>query len=112
MRLVLRAYEPEELLIQGRYRAPGRAAQLSVLSGVKVRITFRESDMPDISRRSLAAGVGLLAGAVALPARQQQLAAASAPKVRAQPLTFNPEKVKWLSAQSLAEHHAIYARAA
>ena len=66
--------------------------------------------MPEISRRSLAAGVGLLAGAVAVPAAAQQLlAVASAPKVRAQPLTFNPDKVKWLSAQSITEHHAIYA---
>ena len=62
--------------------------------------------MPDISRRSLAAGVGLLAGAMAVPAAaQQQLAAADAPKFRVQPLTFNPDKIKWLSAQSIAEHH-------
>ena len=66
--------------------------------------------MPEISRRSLAAGVGLLAGAVAVPtAAQQLLAVASAPKFRAQPLTFNPDKIKWLSAQSITEHHAIYA---
>jgi superoxide dismutase, Fe-Mn family len=66
--------------------------------------------MPEISRRSLAAGVGLLAGAVAVPAAAQQLlAVASAPKFRAQPLTFNPDKIKWLSAKSITEHHAIYA---
>jgi superoxide dismutase, Fe-Mn family len=66
--------------------------------------------MPDISRRSLAAGVGLLAGAAAVPAAAQQLlAAVNAPKFRTQPLTFNPDKIKWLSAQSIAEHHAIYA---
>lgn len=66
--------------------------------------------MPDISRRSLAAGVGLLAGAAAVPATAQQLlAVANAAKFRAQPLTFNPDKVKWLSAQSITEHHAIYA---
>src|SRR6185295_10989801 len=66
--------------------------------------------MPEISRRSLAAGVGLLAGAAAVPAASQQLlAVASAPKFRAQPLTFNPDKVKWLSAPSISEHHAIYA---
>src|SRR4029453_45062 len=66
--------------------------------------------MPEISRRSLAAGVGLLAGAMAVPAAaQQMLAVASAPKFRAQPLTFNPDKVKWLSAPSITEHHAIYA---
>ena len=66
--------------------------------------------MPEISRRSLAASVGLLAGAAAVPAvAQQLLAVASAPKFRAQPLTFNPDKVKWLSAQAIADHHAIYA---
>jgi superoxide dismutase, Fe-Mn family len=66
--------------------------------------------MPEISRRSLAAGVGLLAGAAAVPAAaQQMLAGARAPKFRAQPLTFNPDKVKWLSAPSITEHHAIYA---
>jgi Fe-Mn family superoxide dismutase len=65
--------------------------------------------MPDISRRALAAGVGLLAGAAAMPAAAQQLlAVANAPKFRAQPLTFNPDKVKWLSAQAIADHHAIY----
>ncbi len=63
--------------------------------------------MPDISRRALAAGVGLLAGAVAVPAAAQQLlAVASAPKFRAQPLTFNPDKIKWLSAQSITEQLA------
>ena len=66
--------------------------------------------MPEISRRSLAASVGLLAGAAAVPAAAQQLlAVASVPKFRAQPLTFNPEKIKWLSAQAISEHHAIYA---
>lgn len=67
--------------------------------------------MPDISRRSLAAGVGLLAGAAAVPAaaQQQLLAVANAAKFRVQPLTFNPDKIKWLSAQSITEHHAIYA---
>jgi Fe-Mn family superoxide dismutase len=66
--------------------------------------------MPDLSRRSLVAGTGLLVGAMAMPATaQQQLAAANATKVRAQPLTFNPEKIKWLSPQSLTSHHEIYA---
>ena len=66
--------------------------------------------MPEISRRSLAVGVGLLAGAASVPAvAQQLLAAANAPKFRAQPLTFNPDKIKWLSAQSITEHHSIYA---
>ena len=65
--------------------------------------------MPDISRRSLAAGAGLLFGAMTVPAMaQQQIATANAPKVRAQPLTFNPEKIKWLSAQAIAAHHEIY----
>lgn len=65
--------------------------------------------MPEISRRSLAASVGLLAGAAAVPAAAQQLlAVASVPKFRAQPLTFNPDKIKWLSAQAINEHHAIY----
>lgn len=67
--------------------------------------------MPDISRRAVAAGAGLLAGAAALPAAAQQLlAVATAPRFRAQPLTFNPDRIKWLSAASIAEHHAIYAR--
>lgn len=67
--------------------------------------------MPDISRRSLAAGAGLLVGALALPSRaqQQQAAAAAVAKVRVQPLTFNPEKIKWLSAKSIRGHHEIYA---
>src|SRR5215204_5110214 len=66
--------------------------------------------MPDISRRSLAAGAGLLVGAMALQATaQQQLAAASMTKVRVQPLTFNPEKIKWLSPKSITGHHEIYA---
>jgi Fe-Mn family superoxide dismutase len=69
--------------------------------------------MTDISRRSLAAGVGLLAGATIARAgaqqAQQQLAIANAPKFRAQPLTFNPEKVKWLSAATITAHHEIYA---
>ena len=66
--------------------------------------------MPDLSRRSLVAGTGLLVGAMTMPATaQQQLAAANAPKVRAQPLTFSPEKIKWLSPQSLTSHHEIYA---
>jgi superoxide dismutase, Fe-Mn family len=65
--------------------------------------------MPDISRRSLAAGVGLLAGAVLSRANaQSQLAAATAPKFRAQPLTFNPDKIKWLSVETITRHHEIY----
>ena len=67
--------------------------------------------MPDISRRSLAAGAGLLVGAMAFQAKgqQQQAAAAASAKVRAQPLTFNPEKIKWLSPKSIIGHHEIYA---
>jgi superoxide dismutase, Fe-Mn family len=62
--------------------------------------------MPDIPRRSLAAGAGLLVGAMALQARAQQVAAAAGtPKFRVQPLTFNPEKIKGLSAKLLASHH-------
>ena len=66
--------------------------------------------MPLISRRTFAAGAGLLASAItARVDAQQMLAAATAPKFRAQPLTFNPDKIKWLSAQAITEHHAIYA---
>jgi superoxide dismutase, Fe-Mn family len=62
--------------------------------------------MPDIPRRSLAAGAGLLVGAMALEARAQQIAvAAGTAKFRVQPLTFNPEKIKGLSAKLLASHH-------
>ena len=65
--------------------------------------------MPEISRRSLAAGVGLLAGAMLSRAdAQSQLAVATAPKFRAQPLTFNPDKIKWLSADAIARHYEIY----
>jgi Fe-Mn family superoxide dismutase len=67
--------------------------------------------MPDIPRRSLAAGAGLLVGAMALKASaQQQIApqmasAATTPKFRVQPLTFNPDKIKWLSEKLLNSHH-------
>ena len=62
--------------------------------------------MPDIPRRSLAAGAGLLVGAMALQAGAQQLATATVtPKFRVQPLAFNPEKIKWLSAKLLNSHH-------
>lgn len=61
--------------------------------------------MPDIPRRSLAAGAGLLIGAMAVRASAQQIAAATAPKFRVQPLTFNPEKIKGLSAKLIASHH-------
>jgi Fe-Mn family superoxide dismutase len=63
--------------------------------------------MTDIPRRSLAAGAGLLLGAVAVQARAQQLASAATPKFRIQPLTVNPEKVKGLSADLLRSHHGI-----
>jgi Fe-Mn family superoxide dismutase len=67
--------------------------------------------MPDISRRSVAAGAGLLVGAWAshAAAQSQQLAAAGNAKMRVQPLTFNPEKIKWLSPDALTGHHEIYA---
>ena len=65
--------------------------------------------MPDISRRSVAAGAGLLAGVLALPASAQQVqqiaTAAAAPKFRVQPLTFNAEKISGLSAKSITSHH-------
>src|SRR6185369_10231075 len=62
--------------------------------------------MPDIPRRSLAAGAGLLVGAMALQASAQQLATATVtPKFRVQPLAFNPEKIKGLSAKLLNSHH-------
>lgn len=66
--------------------------------------------MTDISRRSMAAGAGLLVGAFALGARAQatapQLATAvAAPKVTPKPLVANPEKVKGLSANLLRSHH-------
>ena len=63
--------------------------------------------MPDIPRRSLAAGAGLLVGAMALKAgAQQQIAtAATTPKFRALPLTFSADKIKWLSEKLLTSHH-------
>lgn len=66
--------------------------------------------MTDISRRSLAAGAGLLAGAIALGARAQQMApqlasAVAVPKVTPKPLVINPDKVKGLSANLLRSHH-------
>ena len=65
--------------------------------------------MPDISRRAMAAGAGLLAGVLALPARTQQVeqlaTAAAAPKFRVQPLTYNPEKISGLSAKLITSHH-------
>jgi superoxide dismutase, Fe-Mn family len=62
--------------------------------------------MPDISRRALAAGAGLLAGALARPASAQQIAAATTtPKFRVQPLSFNPEKINGLSPKAITSHH-------
>ena len=66
--------------------------------------------MTDISRRSLAAGAGLLVGAITFGARAQQMApqlasAVAVPKVTPKPLIFNPEKVKGLSANLLRSHH-------
>ncbi len=67
--------------------------------------------MTDIPRRSLAAGAGLLVGAMALrtEAQQkkeeaQQLASANTPSLRVQPLTFNPERIPGLSAKLLTSH--------
>jgi len=61
--------------------------------------------MSNLSRRSLAAGAGLLAGVVAVQTGAQQLASAATPKFRVQPLTLNPEKVKGLSANLLRSHY-------
>jgi superoxide dismutase, Fe-Mn family len=66
--------------------------------------------MTDIPRRSLAAGAGLLVGAMALRTQaqqkeDQQIASANTPSLRAQPLTFNPERIPGLSAKLLTSHH-------
>ena len=69
--------------------------------------------MPDISRRAaLGAGAGLLVGAKTLPASAQQIAAATTPKFRVQPLSFNPEKISSLSAKAIASHHGEHYAAA
>ncbi|MBI3197743.1 MAG: superoxide dismutase [Rhodospirillales bacterium] len=62
--------------------------------------------MTDIPRRSLAAGAGLLAGAMALQARAQVPGIVTVPKYVAKPMTFNPDKVPGLSANLLRSHHA------
>ena len=70
--------------------------------------------MTDIPRRSLAAGAGLLVGAMTFGARAQQMAQLAAPQLSGvvtvpkfitKPLVFNPEKVKGLSAGLLRSHH-------
>ena len=66
--------------------------------------------MTDISRRTLAAGAGLLIGAIAARARAQQMppqvaSAVPVPKATPKPLTVNPDKVKGLSADLLRAHH-------
>lgn len=62
--------------------------------------------MTDISRRSLAAGAGLLVGAFAVDARAQQIASvAVSTKLTVKPFTFNPDRVKGLSADLLRNHH-------
>jgi superoxide dismutase, Fe-Mn family len=62
--------------------------------------------MPDIARRAAwGAGAGLLVGAMTRPARAQQIAAATTPKFRVQPLSFNPEKINGLSAKAITAHH-------
>ncbi|TAJ88740.1 MAG: superoxide dismutase [Reyranella sp.] len=74
--------------------------------------------MTDISRRSLAAGAGLLVGAFAIGARAQQAppqlaSAVPVPKATPKPLIVNPDKVKGLSANLLRTHHdAEYAAGA
>jgi len=66
--------------------------------------------MTDIPRRSLAAGAGLLVGAMALRTHaqqkeDQQIASANTPSLRVQPLTFNPERIPGLSAKLITSHH-------
>lgn len=66
--------------------------------------------MTAISRRSVAAGAGLLVGAIAVGARAQQVppqlaSAVPVPKAIPKPLTINPEKVKGLSPDLLRAHH-------
>lgn len=62
--------------------------------------------MTDIPRRSLAAGAGLLVGAMTLRAHSQQLAnAATVAKFRIEPLTLKPDKIKGLSAKLLTSHY-------
>lgn len=62
--------------------------------------------MSDLSRRSMAAGAGLLVGAFCSGARPQQLAGvATSPRATPKPLTFNPTKVRGLSAELLRAHH-------
>jgi Fe-Mn family superoxide dismutase len=66
--------------------------------------------MTDIPRRSLAAGAGLLVGALALRSEAQQreaqqIASAAIPPLHAVPLPFNPDKIKGLSAKLLNSHH-------
>ena len=75
--------------------------------------------MIDIPRRSFAAGAGLLVGAMALRGeaqqkkeQDQQIASANTPSLRAQPLTFNPERVPGLSAKLLTSHHGDHYGAA
>jgi Fe-Mn family superoxide dismutase len=66
--------------------------------------------MTDIPRRSLAAGAGLLVGAMALRTQAQQkeaqqIASANTPSLSVQPLTFNPDKIPGLSAKLITSHH-------
>jgi Fe-Mn family superoxide dismutase len=66
--------------------------------------------MTDIPRRSLAAGAGLLVGALALSTEAQQkeaqqIASANTPSLRALPLPFNADRIKGLSAKLLTSHH-------
>ncbi|MFZ5778711.1 MAG: Fe-Mn family superoxide dismutase [Pseudomonadota bacterium] len=68
--------------------------------------------MPKITRRLLAAGAGLAAGALALPSfGQQQLVVPGTSRFRAMPLTFNPEKIKWLSPSAILNQHKAYTKA-
>src|SRR5260370_21731110 len=72
----------------------------------------QEFVMTDIPRRSLAAGAGLLVGAMVSRAQAQQrkeeaqqLASANTPSLRAEPLPFNPDRIPRLSAKLPHSHH-------
>ena len=77
---------------------------------MKDRCRARFGPLRNASEGDLSAG--LLAGAMTLPASAQQIAAATTPKFRVQPLSFNPEKIHSLSAKAIASHHGEHYAAA